>query len=69
MFAIVDEDDFPEKVKSFGFDDSGEEMNIGILDKEKKYSMEEMEEFDADDIREFINKFNKGMCYDLFSYI
>ena len=60
-FAIVDEDDFPAKMRSFGFEDSGEEMNIGIVDdKGKTYPMEETEEFDSDDIREFISKFSKG---------
>ena len=60
-FAIVNEDDFPAKIKSFGFEDSGEDINIGIMDgKGKTYSMEEMEEFDSDDIRDFISKFNKG---------
>ena len=69
-FAIVDEDDFPEMIKGFGFEDSGEEMNVGIMDKyNRKYPMEEMEEFDADEIREFINKYKKGMCYDLFVYL
>lgn len=68
-FAIIDEDDFPDKIKGFGFDESGEEMNIGILDKNnKKYAMEEMEEFDSNEIREFINKFNKGTCLDFCLY-
>ena len=64
-FAIVNEDDFPVKIKSFGFEDSGEDINIGIMDgKGKTYSMEEMEEFDSDDIRDFVGKFNKGTCCD-----
>ncbi len=45
----------------FGLDDSGEEMNIGIIDKKnKKFAMEPMEDFDVDDITEFINKYKKG---------
>ena len=47
--------------KEFGLDDSGEEMNIGILDsKEKKYPLEDFGSWDEDEIKEFLTKFNKG---------
>ena len=48
-------------MQEFGFDDSGEEMNIGIIDdKNRKYPMEPMEEFDSDDIRGFLKKYASG---------
>ena len=60
-FAIVDEDDFADQFKEFGFDESGEELNIGCLNAhDKKYPMSPMDEFDSDEIREFINDFKKG---------
>ena len=49
--------------KEFGFEDSGADMNVGILDeKARKYPMEEMDDFDADDIRAFIKKYQQGKC-------
>ncbi|XP_041365529.1 protein disulfide-isomerase A4-like [Gigantopelta aegis] len=60
-FAIANEDDYQLMLKEFGFDDSGEEMNIGILGKDgKKFPMELMEEFDPDEITDFLNAFQKG---------
>ena len=60
-FAIADEDDQKDVFAQFGFDDSGEEINIGIIDaKDKKYPMEPMEEFDADAINEFLSAYNNG---------
>ena len=60
-FAIADDEKMAEEFKGFGFDESGEEMNIGIYDeKSRKFPMEPMEEFDSDDVREFLDKFLKG---------
>ena len=48
-------------LQEFGFDDSGEEMNIGILDENRRrFPMPPMDEFDSGDIRSFINKFKAG---------
>lgn len=39
-------------------------MNIGILDsKDAKYPMQPMEDFDSDDIKDFINNYKKGIVY------
>ena len=60
-FAIANEDDYAALLKDFGFDESGEEMNIGILGKDgKKYPMEPMEEYDPDEITSFLDAFQKG---------
>ena len=51
-FAIADEDKNNQLWKDFGFLESGEEINVGILEeKDRKYPMEPMEEFDSDEIR------------------
>ena len=61
-FAIADEDEMNEMFKEFRFDDSGEEINIGILGpKDTKYPMAPMEDFDADQLRDFIISYKKGM--------
>lgn len=60
-FAIADEDDMSDLFKGFGFEESGEEINIGILgEKDAKYPMPPMEEFDSDEIREFVDNFKNG---------
>ncbi|XP_050388560.1 protein disulfide-isomerase A4 [Patella vulgata] len=60
-FAVANEEDFDQLIKQFGLEDSPEEINIGIIGKDnKKYKMEPMEEFDSDEIKEFLEKFKKG---------
>lgn len=59
-FAIADEEDYAEELKSLGLSESGEEVNVGILaDGGKKYAMEP-EEVDADVLEEFVMAFKKG---------
>lgn len=59
-FAIADEEDYSDELKSLGLSDSGEEVNAAILgDGGKKYAMEP-EEFDSDVLREFVMAFKKG---------
>ncbi|KAG7262942.1 hypothetical protein CRUP_008722 [Coryphaenoides rupestris] len=59
-FAIADEEDYAEELKSLGLSDSGEEVNVGILGEGgKKYAMEP-EEFDSEVLRDFVMAFKKG---------
>lgn len=59
-FAIADEEDYGEELKSLGLSESGEEVNVGILaDGGKKFAMEP-EELDADVLRDFVMAFKKG---------
>ncbi|XP_026884303.2 protein disulfide-isomerase A4 isoform X2 [Electrophorus electricus] len=59
-FAIADEEDYAEELRSLGLSDSGEEVNVGILaEGGKKYAMEP-EEFDSEVLREFVLAFKKG---------
>ena len=61
-FAIADDDEYmASAMKDFGLDDTGEEFNIGCYKDGKKYGMEPMEEYDGDEIREFLKKLQKGM--------
>nr|KAG5714340.1 hypothetical protein BaRGS_018557 [Batillaria attramentaria] len=59
-FAIADEEHNSQLFKDFGLEESGEEINLGIVADGKKYPMEPMEEYDEDHIREFLNQFKKG---------
>ncbi|CAL1596833.1 unnamed protein product [Knipowitschia caucasica] len=59
-FAIADEEDYADELKSLGLSDSGEEVNAAILgDGGKKYSMEP-EEMDSDVLSDFVMAFKKG---------
>lgn len=66
-FAIADEEDYSDELKSLGLAESGEEVNVGILgDGGKKFAMEP-EEFDSDVLRDFVKAFKKGRCLFLKS--
>ncbi|KAL7840830.1 hypothetical protein AOLI_G00261530 [Acnodon oligacanthus] len=59
-FAISDEEDYSDELKSLGLSESGEEVNVGIFaEGGKKYAMEP-EEFDSEVLREFVMAFKKG---------
>ncbi|CAG5895846.1 unnamed protein product [Menidia menidia] len=59
-FAIADEEDYAEELKSLGLSDSGEEVNVGIMgDGGKKFAMDP-EEFDSEVLRDFVIAFKKG---------
>lgn len=62
-FAIADEEDYSDELKSLGLSDSGEDINVGILeDGGKKFAMEP-EEFDSEVLRDFVMAFKKGACF------
>ncbi|XP_029935147.1 protein disulfide-isomerase A4 [Myripristis murdjan] len=59
-FAIADEEDYSDELKSLGLSESGEEVNVAILgDGGKKFAMEP-EEFDSEVLRDFVMAFKKG---------
>lgn len=61
-FAVANEDDHQDTMKNFGFLESGEEISMGVFGEgDAKYPMPAMDEWDADDIRSFLKKVEKGM--------
>uniref|UniRef100_A0A1A7WX11 Protein disulfide-isomerase A4 n=1 Tax=Iconisemion striatum TaxID=60296 RepID=A0A1A7WX11_9TELE len=59
-FAIADEEDYADELKSLGLSESGEEVNVAILaDGGQKFAMEP-EELDSDVLRDFVVAFKKG---------
>lgn len=69
MFAVSDEEDYSSEIKDLGLLESGEDVNVAILDEGgKKYAMEP-EEFDSDALRQFVLAFKKGkgLFFILFS--
>jgi len=60
VFAVSDEEDYSSEIKDLGLLESGEDVNVAILDEGgKKYAMEP-EEFDSDVLRQFVVAFKKG---------
>jgi len=61
-FAIADEEENSDLFEQFGFDESSEEVNVGIIGpKDRKYPMEPMEEFESDEVVKFLKTFMKGV--------
>ncbi|KAM4706288.1 protein disulfide-isomerase A4 [Rhinophrynus dorsalis] len=59
-FAVANEEDYTTELKDLGLSDSGEEVNVAILDASGKKYAKEPEEFDSDALREFVVAFKKG---------
>ncbi|XP_075068821.1 protein disulfide-isomerase A4 [Mixophyes fleayi] len=59
-FAISNEDDYASELKDLGLSDSGEEVNVAILDANGKKYAKDPEEFDSDSLSEFVIAFKKG---------
>jgi hypothetical protein len=68
-FAIANEEDYKNVIQEFGLEDSPEEINIGCFGLDgKKYPMEPMEEFDSEEIVEFLTKLKKGL-YEIVDFL
>ncbi|XP_044148766.1 protein disulfide-isomerase A4 [Bufo gargarizans] len=59
-FCIANEDDYASELKDLELGDTGEEVNVAILDASGKKYAKEPEEFDSNSLREFVMDFKKG---------
>uniref|UniRef100_A0A0P4W9K9 Protein disulfide-isomerase n=1 Tax=Scylla olivacea TaxID=85551 RepID=A0A0P4W9K9_SCYOL len=59
-FAIANEEQFEDEIKSLGLEDSGENVNVGAFSAKFKYPMEPEEDFSADVLEEFVKQYKKG---------
>lgn len=60
-FAIADEDEFAKFLQELGLGESGNEINVGLYDTEKKrYAMDPDEEFSVESLTEFLHDFKAG---------
>lgn len=58
-FAIADEEDYSNRLKDFGLEDSGEDVNVALLDEnERKYKMDD--EFTDESLRDFLDAYKNG---------
>ncbi|XP_037774382.1 protein disulfide-isomerase A4-like [Penaeus monodon] len=57
LFAIADEEEFEDEIKSLGLEDSGESVNVGLFSNNLKYPLEPEDDFSSDVLSEFIDEF------------
>lgn len=59
-FAISNEEEFEDEIKSLGFEDSGEDVNVGCFTEKQKFRMPPVSEFEAEDLAQFIEDLRSG---------
>ena len=59
-FAISNEEEFAEEIKALGFEDSGADVNVGCFSEKQKFRMKVTDEFESEDLAEFIEGLRLG---------
>merc|ERR1711899_309575 len=59
-FAISNEEEYAEEIKALGFEDSGADVNVGCFSEKQKFRMNVTDEFEAEDLAEFIEDLRLG---------
>lgn len=60
LFAISNEEEFEEELKSLGLEDSGENVNAGVWSSTSKYPLSPEDDFSTDVLEEFVKDFKNG---------
>lgn len=59
-FAISSEEEFEKEIASLGFEDSGNEINLGVYTEKQKFRGDPEEEFSSEYLAEYIEKLRTG---------
>merc|ERR1712141_440265 len=59
-FAISSEDEYADEIKKLGFEDSGADVNVGCYTEKQKFRMKVTDEFETEDLGEFIEDLRTG---------
>ena len=59
-FAVSNEDEFEDEIKNLGFEDSGEDVNVGCFTEKQKFRMNPVSEFETEDLKDFIDGLRTG---------
>jgi len=59
-FAIANEDEFEDEIKSLGLEDSGSDVNVACFTDKQKFRMEPVDEFESSDLAKFIEDLRTG---------
>jgi len=60
-FAISNEQEFEDEIKTLGFEDSGEDVNVGCFTEKQKFRMKGVDEFETEDLDKFIEELRTGV--------
>jgi len=59
-FAIANEDEYEEEIKSLGLEDSGSDVNIACFTDKQKFRMQPVDDFEESDLAQFIEDLRTG---------
>jgi protein disulfide-isomerase A4 len=59
-FAISNEDEFEEELKSLGLEDSGADVNVACYTDKQKFRMDIVDDFESTDLAMFLEKLRTG---------
>jgi len=59
-FAISNEDEFEDELKSLGLEDSGADVNVACFTDKQKFRMEPVDDFESSDLAKFIEDLRTG---------
>merc|ERR1711994_416905 len=59
-FAISSEDEYADEIQKLGFEDSGADVNVGCYTEKQKFRMKVTDEFETEDLGEFIEDLRTG---------
>ncbi len=59
-FVIANEEEFEEEIKALGFEDSGEDVNVGCFTEKQKFRMKVTDEFESEDLKQFVEDLRTG---------
>jgi hypothetical protein len=65
-FAVSNEEEFADEIKSLGFEDSGEEVNVGCWTEKQRFKMRSTDEFETEDLIEFVEELRTGKVRRMF---
>ena len=59
-FAIANEDEYEDEIKSLGLEDSGSDVNVACFTDKQKFRMEPVDDFESSDLANFIEDLRTG---------
>jgi len=59
-FAIANEDEYEDEIKSLGLEDSGSDVNVACFTDKQKFRMEPVDDFESSDLSNFIEDLRTG---------
>ena len=61
QFAISNEEEFAEELKYVGLEDATEDVKVVVYDRQNKFRMNPVDDFEAEDLLEFLQELIEGI--------